>query len=93
MKMLKLLGSTLVELLNNLDFLHVGLARLTMLHAALTWAGACRHTSRSRTLKPFFPASESPKTRTTCCMPHDALSARSLCRSAFACCCRDMSGS
>ena len=27
MKMLKLLGSTLVELLNNLDFLHVGLAR------------------------------------------------------------------
>jgi len=30
MKMLKLLGSTLVELLNNLDFLHVGLALLTM---------------------------------------------------------------
>ncbi len=80
MKMLKLLGSTLVELLNNLDFLHddwtprrpcslnnaacilhVGVARLTILHAALTWAGACRHTSRSRTLKPFSPASESPR--------------------------------
>jgi hypothetical protein len=36
MKMLKLLGSTLVELLNNLDFLHVGLALLTMLHAFST---------------------------------------------------------